>query len=123
MPYFSKEGPLVCCNNFLELVHKLGLSEYNPSEWIVFTNVSKRRLKDVLLHNENVFGSIPIAHSVLIKRYLSKSQNASILDQIPGIQLASLKFYLSYCVNNLGHQISTLYVPVGQYSMISSLDP
>jgi hypothetical protein len=40
-------------------VHKLGLSKYDPGKW--------RRFIDAFLYNENIFGSVPVAHSVLLK--------------------------------------------------------
>jgi hypothetical protein len=67
IPYFSQEGPLVYCNNCPELVHRLGLSEYDLSAWRLFIETSKRSLKGVLLHNGNVFGSAPVAPSVFFK--------------------------------------------------------
>jgi hypothetical protein len=67
IPYFSQEYPSVYCNNIPKLVHRLGLSEYDPSAWRLFVDTSKRSLKGVLVHNGNVFGSIPVAHSVLLK--------------------------------------------------------
>ena len=45
----------------------MGLSEYNPNEWRLFIDSSKRSLKCVLLHNGNKYGSIPIGHSVSMK--------------------------------------------------------
>ena len=55
------------CNKFPKFVHKLGLSEHDPSEWRLFIDAAKRSLKGVPLHNENVFGPVPVAHSVLLK--------------------------------------------------------
>ena len=65
--YGCKEDPLVYCDNFPELVHKFGLSEYYPSEWKLFIDASKRSLKGVLFHNENVFCLLPVTHSVILK--------------------------------------------------------
>jgi hypothetical protein len=67
IPYFSQEGPPVYGNNIPDLVHRLGLSEYDTSERRLFIDTSKRRLKGVLLHNGIVSGSVPVTHSVLLK--------------------------------------------------------
>lgn len=40
---------------------------YDPTQWRLFIDSSKRSLKGVLLHNGNLFGSIPIIHSVHLK--------------------------------------------------------
>ena len=40
---------------------------YSASDWRFFIDSSKRSLKAVLLHNGNVYPSIPIAHSVQMK--------------------------------------------------------
>jgi hypothetical protein len=100
------------------LVHRLGLSEYDLSVWRLFIDTSKRSLKGVFLHEGNVFGSAAIAHSVLLKRDLRKSRNTFVLDQISGTQLASLWRFQNF-VYVIGstiwtHQISVLYVRVGQ---------
>lgn len=39
---------------------------YNPSEWRLFIDSSKESLKAVLLHNTNVYASIPVAYSVIL---------------------------------------------------------
>ena len=40
---------------------------YKENEWRLFIDSSKRSLKAVLLHNKNVYSSIPVAHSVNMK--------------------------------------------------------
>ena len=49
------------------VLHKLGLPEYQPEDWRMFIDSSKRSLKCVLLHNGNEYASIPIGHSVYAK--------------------------------------------------------
>ena len=46
---------------------KLGVTEYSYADWRLFTDSSKRSLKCVLLHITNVYGSIPIGHSITLK--------------------------------------------------------
>ena len=41
--------------------------EFNPDQWRLFTDLSKVSLKVVLLHNENKFPSVPLAHAVNMK--------------------------------------------------------
>jgi hypothetical protein len=64
--FFSKEGPLVFCNNISGLIKHFG-KYYDVNEWRLFIDSSKRSLKGVLLHNGNQLASIPIAHSVHLK--------------------------------------------------------
>lgn len=66
---------------------------YDQSEWRLFIDSSKCSLKDVLLYNGNLFGSIPVAHSVNLKeicenlKALLKYVNYEIiLGQIPVIE-------------------------------------
>ena len=66
MQYFTTEQSLVYCCNIPGLIEHLGTT-YNPSDWRLFIDSSKRSLKGVLLHNGNEFGSVPIAHSVHLK--------------------------------------------------------
>lgn len=66
-PNFTKEGPLVYCNNIQGLFKQLGLEVYDSNDWRLFIDSSKRSLKGVLLHNGNKFSSVPVAHSVHMK--------------------------------------------------------
>ena len=45
----------------------MGVTLYDPKEWRLFLDSSKRSLKCVLLHNGNIYGAIPIGHSVHLK--------------------------------------------------------
>ena len=67
LPFFSEEDGLVFCCDIPGLLNKLGLKEYNPDQWRLFIDSSKYSLKVVLLHNGNVLGSIPVAHSTKLK--------------------------------------------------------
>jgi hypothetical protein len=101
-PCFSQEGPLVCCNNIPDLVHRLGPSEYDPSAWRLFIDTSNRSLQCVFLHNGNIFGSVPIAHSVLRKEsYENLKTIGSSTGNTIGKFVAISKSYLCYCVNSL----------------------
>lgn len=65
--YFHSDGQLVYCNDVNGLLLAMGLPAYDSSEWRLFIDSSKRSLKCVLLHNGNIYGSIPIGHSVKMK--------------------------------------------------------
>ena len=63
--FFDMENKLCYCTNIPGLFTSLGLP-HNTSDWRLFIYSSKRSLKGVL-HNENEYPSIPIAHSVHLK--------------------------------------------------------
>ena len=59
--------PSFCyCTDIQGLFQEIGIA-YSPTDWRLFIDSSKRSLKAVLLHNSNVYPSIPIAHSVQMK--------------------------------------------------------
>ena len=58
---------MVYCNNIKKLLLEMSLFHYEPEGWRLFIDSLKRSLKCVLLHNGNLFGSIPIRHSVIPK--------------------------------------------------------
>ena len=49
------------------LLECLGIKIYDPNQWRLFIDSSKRSLKCVLLHNGNKYGSVPLAHSTTMK--------------------------------------------------------
>lgn len=67
LQYFRSDDGFVYCHNVHGLMEELGISAYNATEWRLFIDSSKRSLKCVLLHNGNVFGSVPIGHSVCLR--------------------------------------------------------
>ena len=67
LQYFRSNNSFVFCHNIPGLLKELGLSNYNPNEWRMFIDSSKRSLKCVLLHNGNLFGAVPIEHSVCLR--------------------------------------------------------
>ncbi|XP_069623312.1 uncharacterized protein [Ranitomeya imitator] len=67
LQYFRCDSGFVFCHNIPGLLQELGLSMYNPNEWRLFIDSSKRSLKCVLLHNGNLFGAVPIGHSVSLR--------------------------------------------------------
>ncbi|GFW24301.1 uncharacterized protein TNCV_605501 [Trichonephila clavipes] len=66
VPFFTQEGDLVFCNNVPAILEMFKII-YEPEEWRLFINSSKRSLKAVLLHNGNRYASVPVGHSVHLK--------------------------------------------------------
>ena len=57
---------LCYCTDIQGLFQEIGIA-YSAWDWRLFIDSSKPSLKAVLLHNDNVYPSIPIAHFVQIK--------------------------------------------------------
>lgn len=77
--FFSNEGNLVFCNDVHGIMTRFNI-DYDPSQWRLFIDSSKTSLKAVLLHNGNVFASVPVGYSVHLKE---KYQDlAMILEKI-----------------------------------------
>lgn len=64
--FYNVADALCYCSNVLGLFHEIGIT-HNANDWRLFIDSSSRSLKAVLLHNGNVYPSIPIAHSVHLK--------------------------------------------------------
>ena len=67
LPYFTRENDIVYCNNVAGLLWQLGVHQYDPQDWRLFIDSSKRSLKCVLLHNGNSYESVPLGHSTTLK--------------------------------------------------------
>ena len=65
--FFSEDKQFVYCHNIPGLLRQLGVTSYNPTEWRLFLDTSKRSLKCILLHNGNVYGAVPVGHSVHLR--------------------------------------------------------
>ena len=66
--YFNDKDDYVYCTDIKSLLNDMGVANYCPDDWRLFIDSSKQSLKCVLLHNRNIYGSIPIAHSVKAKK-------------------------------------------------------
>ncbi|GFU68736.1 uncharacterized protein TNCV_4400141 [Trichonephila clavipes] len=64
--FSTQEGDLVFCNNAPTILEMFKIM-YEPKEWRLFIDSSKRSLKAVLLHNGNRYASVPVGHSVHLK--------------------------------------------------------
>ena len=65
--YFSLKNSLVYCHDIEGFLLQQRITQYQPNEWRLFIDSSKRSLKCVLLHNGNRYASIPVGHSVALK--------------------------------------------------------
>ena len=77
--FFDIKDSFVFCANVNGLLLKLGIRHSDVCEWRLFIDSSKRSLKFILLHNGNILGSIPMAHSVHAKEAYSEIK-LSLLD-------------------------------------------
>ena len=63
----DSDHPSLCyCTDIQGLFQEIGIA-YSALDWRLFIGSSKQNSKAVLLHNGNVYRSIPVAHSVQIK--------------------------------------------------------
>ena len=60
------QNAICFCNNVSGLFYSIGIPCI-PSEWRLFIDSSSKSLKAVLLHNDNKYPSLPLAHSVHLK--------------------------------------------------------
>lgn len=67
LTFFSEVNHFVFCHDVPGLLRQLGFTSYDPKDWRLFLDSSMRSLKCVLLHNGNIYGSVPIGHSVYLK--------------------------------------------------------
>ena len=67
LAFFKTDKDFVSCCDVARLLKAMGVPQYDPNEWRLFIDSSKKSLKCVLLHNGNLFGAIPIGHSVYLK--------------------------------------------------------
>ena len=65
--FFSTVKDLVYSADIAQLLLKLGVPQYEPKDWSLFIDSSKRSLKCVLPQNGNQFASVVIAHSTTLK--------------------------------------------------------
>lgn len=80
LSFFSKDDDFAFCSDVPGLLKAMGVQKYDPNEWRLFIDSSKRSLKCVLMHNGNKLGSIPIAHSTTVKEEYATV--ASVMDRI-----------------------------------------
>ena len=79
LPLFQQEDDFVFCSDIHSLIQKMG-HFYDPADWRLFIDSSKRSLKCVLLHNGNQLACIPIGYSVILKE--SYDNMKKILEKI-----------------------------------------
>ena len=64
--YFTVQDAVCFCNDVRGLFDSIGIP-YDPSNWCLFIDSSSKSLKAVLLHNGNIYPSIPLAHSIHLR--------------------------------------------------------
>ena len=64
---FSKDRQFVYCHEIPGLLKELGVPYYSPTKWRLFLDSSKLSLKCVILHSGNVYGAVPVGHSVHLR--------------------------------------------------------
>jgi hypothetical protein len=69
----------VYCNDADGLFGALG-HVYNPEEWRLFIDSSKVSLKAVLLHNDNIYPSVPLAYSHMKESHESMRTLLNFID-------------------------------------------
>ena len=67
--YHDRDNSFSHYGRFQGLLSKMGRPEYNPNEWRLFIDSSKRSLKCVLLYIGNKFACFPIGYSVIVKEH------------------------------------------------------
>lgn len=65
---FIEDNKLIFCSEIRHILKETGVWEYNQSEWSLFIDSSKIRLKCVLLNNGNYYDSILIGRSTKMKK-------------------------------------------------------
>jgi len=64
--FFTIQDGLCFYNNVCGFLDAIGIP-LKSNEWVLFIDSSSKSLKAVLLHNENQYPLLPLAHSVLMK--------------------------------------------------------
>ena len=67
LKFFENQCNIVYCCDIPGLVTAMGATCYDPTEWRLFIDSYKRKFEICLLHIGNIFGAIPIGHSVHLK--------------------------------------------------------
>ena len=67
LKFFENQCNFVFCCDIPRIVSTMRATCCDSTEWRLFIDSSKRSLKYVLLHIGNIFGAIPIGHSVHLK--------------------------------------------------------
>ena len=87
LKYFSeynhgKSRKFVYCSDINGLLTEMGLPHYDPAEWRLFIDSSKRSQKCVLLHIGNDYTAVPIGHSTTMKEEYGAIKTAGWVHQI-----------------------------------------
>ena len=111
--FFSLEDGVVFCNDVHSVMEALN-HRYSTNDWRLFIDSSKASLKAVLLHNGNMYPSVPLAHAINMKetyesmklllqkiRYKKHESNIwgdlKVVALLLGMQLGYTKFCCFLC--------------------------
>ena len=64
----------VYCNDVAGLLQQLGAQQYDPQDWHLFIDSSKRSLKCVFLRSGNLYRSVPLGHSTTLKEKYNENK-------------------------------------------------
>ncbi|XP_076031939.1 uncharacterized protein LOC143019842 [Oratosquilla oratoria] len=123
LQFFDSKFDFVYCCDIPGLVTAMGAPGYDPKEWRLFIDSSKRSLKCVLLHIGNIFGAIPIGHSVHLKEKYEHIKTVLELlkyEEHKCVDLKKCQFFARTA--RWVYKISLLYLPLGQQSQRQTLD-
>ncbi|GBN52457.1 hypothetical protein AVEN_92687-1 [Araneus ventricosus] len=81
LQYFRSDDGFLYCHKVHGVLEELGISAYNPTEWRLFIDSSKRSLKCVLFYYGNLFGAVPIGHSVGLREEYEDIKRVIVLLQ------------------------------------------
>ena len=87
------------CTDIAPLLYKLGMSQYQPEDWRLFIDSSKRSLKYVLLHNDNRFASVHLAHLTTLKEKYEEEEEEKEMNFIETHD-SYKKLRQKYCLYN-----------------------
>ena len=65
--YFDVTEDLCYCKDVEGLFRAVGI-DHDPTQWRLFIDSSTKSLKAVLLHNGNIYPSVPLAYSLQMKK-------------------------------------------------------
>ena len=105
------------CTDIAQLLHKIGVPQYEPKDWRLFIDSSKQSLKCVLLHNSNQFASVPLAHLTTLKekyevvKYVLEKICYDQHEWLICVDLKMVNFFVATTVQL--HQVPMLSVHVG----------
>ncbi|XP_061411305.1 uncharacterized protein LOC133344987 [Lethenteron reissneri] len=115
--FYTRQDGLCFCHNVASLFEAIRIA-CNQNEWRLFIDSSSRRLKAVLLHHDNKYPSLPLAHSVHLKKDYNSIKillDALKYDEYGWEVIRDFKM-VAFLMGLQGgfYQVSLLSLPLGQ---------